>query len=497
MITFIVCLVVLVLGYVLYGALTEKIFGMDPERATPAVANPDGVDSVPMGWMRIFLIQFLNIAGLGPIFGAVAGAMWGPVAFIWIVLGCIFAGAVHDYFSGMLSIRNGGASIAEVVGIYLGPFFKHFTRLFSVVLLVLVGVVFVSGPARILSKIPGEIPPEILNKIPSEILGGFEIAFSFQVCVYVIFAYYLLATLLPIDKLIGRIYPFFGLALLVMAAGICYGLIAGGHAIPEISLQNMHLNPEKYPIFPMLFITIACGAISGFHATQSPLMARCVTSERLGRRIFYGAMIAEGIVAMIWAAAAMTFFGGVSALNATMGAADHNPAWAVTEISMGFLGGIGGILAILGVVAAPITSGDTAFRSARLIIADALRLKQGPILRRLVVTIPLFVIGFLLTRIDFGIIWRYFAWSNQTLATLMLWTAAMYLARKRGFHWLLSVPATVMTAVCATYILFASEGFALAYGLSVGIGVATALAALAAFLYAAQRSARGAARHVC
>jgi len=470
MITFIVCLIVLVLGYVLYGALTEKIFGMDPARATPAMANPDGVDTVPMGWMRIFLIQFLNIAGLGPIFGAVAGAMWGPVAFIWIVLGCIFAGAVHDYFSGMLSIRNGGASIAEVVGIYLGPFFKHFMRLFSVVLLVLVGVVFVSGPAKILS--------------------GFEIHVSFQVWVYVIFAYYLLATLLPIDKLIGRIYPFFGLALLVMAVGICYGLISGGHAIPEISLHNMHSNAEKYPIFPMLFITIACGAISGFHATQSPLMARCVTSERLGRRIFYGAMIAEGIVAMIWAAAAMTFFGGVSVLNETMGAQGHNPAWAVNEISMGFLGGIGGILAILGVVAAPITSGDTAFRSARLIIADALRLKQGPILRRLAVTIPLFVVGFLLTRIDFGILWRYFAWSNQTLATIMLWAAAMYLARKRGFHWLLSVPATIMTAVCATYILFASEGFALDYNLSVGIGVASAVVALAAFLYAAARPVR-------
>ena len=247
-------------------------------------------------------------------------------------------------------------------------------RVFSVVLLVLVGVVFVSGPAKILS--------------------GFETPISFQVWVYIIFGYYLLATMLPIDKLIGRIYPLFGFALLFMAVGILYGLVAGGHEIPEMSLQNMHVNPEKFPIFPMLFITIACGAISGFHATQSPLMARCVTSERLGRRIFYGAMIAEGIVAMIWAAAAMTFFDGVSALNATMAAHGNNPAWAVNEISKGFLGGIGGILALLGVVAAPITSGDTAFRSARLTIADALRLKQGPILRRLAITIPLFVIGF-------------------------------------------------------------------------------------------------------
>jgi len=459
---------VLVLGYAFYGLLTEKIFGMEPDRPTPAIANPDGVDYVPMDWKRIFLIQFLNIAGLGPIFGAVAGAMWGPVAFIWIVLGCIIAGAVHDYFSGMLSIRNGGASIAEVVGTYLGPFFKQFMRVFSVLLLVLVGVVFVSGPAKILS--------------------GFETPISFQVWIYIIFGYYLLATLLPIDKLIGRIYPLFGLALLVMAAGICYGLIAGGHEIPEISLQNMH--SKNLPIFPMLFVTIACGAISGFHSTQSPLMARCLTSERLGRRVFYGAMIAEGIVAMIWAAAAMTFFDGVSALNTTMAEHGNNPAWAVNEISKGFLGGIGGILALLGVVAAPITSGDTAFRSARLTIADAFRLNQSSIVRRLAVTIPLFVIGFLLTRIDFGIIWRYFAWSNQTLATLMLWAAGMYLARKRGFHWLATVPATVMTAVCATYILNAPEGFALAYGLSVWLGCGAALAALAGFLFAATRSAR-------
>lgn len=294
--------------------------------------------------------------------------------------------------------------------------------------------------------------------------------------------------MLPIDKLIGRIYPLFGLALLFMAAGILYGLLSGGHEIPEISFRNMHSSPEKFPIFPMLFITIACGAISGFHATQSPLMARCLTSERLGRRVFYGAMIAEGAVAMIWAAAAMTFFGGVAALNDTMAAHGNNPAWAVNEIAQGFLGGIGGLLALLGVVVAPITSGDTAFRSARLTIADVLRFKQGPILRRLVVSIPLFVIGFALTRIDFGIIWRYFAWSNQSLATIMLWAAAMYLVRTGRFHWLASVPATAMTAICVTYILVAPEGFALAYGLSASIGPAVALAALAVFLRAGVRA---------
>jgi len=469
MITFFVCLVALVLGYVVYGAVTEKIFGMEPERPTPAVANADGVDYVPMDWKRIFLIQFLNIAGLGPIFGAVMGAMYGPVAFIWIVLGCIFAGSVHDYFSGMLSIRNGGASISEVVGTYLGPFFKQFMRIFSVVLLVLVGVVFVTGPAKILS--------------------GFDIPVSFEVWIYVIFGYYLLATLLPIDKLIGRIYPLFGLALLFMAFGILYGLVAGGHEVPEMSLRNMHGKADTLHIFPMLFITIACGAISGFHSTQSPLMARCLTSERLGRRVFFGAMIAEGIVAMIWAAAAMTFFDGVPALNAVM--TEHgNPAWAVNEISKGFLGVAGGVLAVLGVVAAPITSGDTAFRSARLTIADALRIQQGPIARRLAVSIPLFAVGFALTQINFSIIWRYFAWSNQTLATIMLWAASMYLAGRRGFHWLTSVPATVMTAVCVTYILTAPEGFSMGYGLSVGLGIASALAALGAFLFVAGRSCR-------
>lgn len=468
MITFLVCLIALVLGYVVYGAVTEKIFGMDSGRQTPAVANPDGVDYVPMHWLRVFLVQFLNIAGLGPIFGAVAGAMWGPVAFVWIVLGCIFAGAVHDYFSGMLSIRQGGASISEVAGTYLGPFFKQFMRVFSVVLLVLVGVVFVTGPAKILS--------------------GFETPVSMQIWIYMIFGYYLLATMLPIDKLIGRIYPLFGFALLFMAVGILASLLFGGHEIPEMSLRNMHSSPEKFPIFPMLFITIACGAISGFHSTQSPLMARCLTSEHLGRRVFFGAMIAEGIVAMIWAAAAMAFFDGVAGLNTTMAEHGNNPAWAVNEISKGYLGAIGGVLALLGVVAAPITSGDTAFRSARLTIADALRVTQGAIPKRLAITIPLFTVGFILTQINFGIIWRYFAWSNQTLATVVLWAASMYLAGKRGFYWFTAVPATVMTAVCVTYIFAAPEGFELAYGTSLAIGIVSALTALGAFLLAARRS---------
>jgi carbon starvation protein CstA len=469
MITLCVSILLLVAGYAVYGAVVEKIFGAEPSRRTPALGMRDGVDYVPMDWKRIFLIQFLNIAGLGPIFGAVAGAMWGPVAFLWIVLGCIFAGGVHDYLSGMLSIRNGGASISEVVGRYMGVGFKQFMRLFSVVLLVLVGVVFVTGPAKILS--------------------GFDTGIGFTVWVYIIFAYYVLATLLPIDKLIGRIYPVFGCALLFMAAGILYGLLAGGHAVPEISLANMHAHPETFPIFPMLFITIACGAISGFHATQSPLMARCVVNERLGRRIFYGAMIAEGCVALVWAAAAMTFFDGVDRLNAVMAEHGGNAAWAVNEISRGMLGAVGGILALLGVVAAPITSGDTAFRSARLTIADVLSLNQHALYRRLAISIPLFAVGYVLTQINFSVIWRYFAWSNQTLATIVLWAGAAYLAQQGRLHWIATVPATIMTAVCVTYILIAPEGFHLSQAVAYPVGGAAALAALGAFFGVGRRAA--------
>jgi carbon starvation protein CstA len=461
MITLCVSLIALVAGYRLYGAVVEKIFGSDPSRQTPALSKADGVDYVPMDWKKIFLIQFLNIAGLGPIFGAVAGAMWGPVAFVWIVLGCIFAGAVHDYLSGMLSIRNGGASISEVVGRYMGTGFKQFMRLFSVVLLVLVGVVFVTGPAKILS--------------------GFDTGIGFSAWVYLIFAYYVLATLLPIDKLIGRIYPVFGFALLFMAGGILFGLLLGEYAVPEISFKNMHARPETFPIFPMLFITIACGAISGFHATQSPLMARCLVNERLGRRIFYGAMIAEGCVALVWAAAAMTFFGGIEKLNEVMAAHGGNAAWAVNEISNGMLGAIGGILALLGVVAAPITSGDTAFRSARLTVADVLSLEQHSLYRRLAVSVPLFIVGYLLTQINFSVIWRYFAWSNQTLATIVLWAGSMYLMRQGRFHWIATVPATLMTAVCATYLMIAPEGFNLPTGIAYTVGCTVAAGALAAF----------------
>ena len=462
MITFFLSIAALLLGYFIYSRIVERIFGIDKNRQTPAYASQDGVDFVPMGWGKVFLIQFLNIAGLGPIFGAVAGAMWGPSAFLWIVFGSIFGGAVHDYLSGMISVRNNGLSIPEIVGKYLGIGMKQFTRGFTVILMVLVGAVFITGPASILAGITNHHPG----------LTFWAIA---------VFIYYIMATLLPIDKLIGRIYPLFGFALLFMAVGISAGLIAEGFRIPELSMQNlhnMHTDSGKFPIFPMMFISIACGAISGFHATQSPMMARCIKNESLGRRVFYGAMITEGVVALIWAAAGMSFFGGVRELNDVMTDHQGNAAWVVNEISHTLLGKIGGILTLLGVVAAPITSGDTAFRSARLIVADFLKLGQKTIKNRLIISLPLFLVGFLLTRLDFAIIWRYFAWSNQTLATIVLWTVTVYLAKEGKFYWITLLPAIFMTSVIITYICVAPEGFQLPalFGYSIGIGSALIIA---------------------
>lgn len=439
----------------------------DPNRPTPAVSMGDGVDFVPMPWWRVLLIQFLNIAGLGPIFGAIAGALWGPVAFVWIVLGTVFAGAVHDYFSGMLSVRHNGLSITEVIGIYLGNITKQLMRIFTIVLLVLVGVVFISGPAGILAN----LTPATLD---------------FRFWVWVIFLYYILATLLPIDKIIGKIYPVFGFALLFMAASLIIALIIKGYAIPELTSENwrnFHYDKEKFPIFPMLFITIACGAISGFHATQSPLMARCMKNEKEGRKVFYGAMVIEGIVALIWAAISMSFFGGIRELGEVMVAQKGNAAWVVNEISNSLLGKFGAILAILGVVAAPITSGDTAFRSARLTVGDLLRFNQKPIRNRLIITIPLFAVGFLLTKINFDVVWRYFAWSNQTLATVVLWTITVYLFRKRKPYWITLLPALFMTAVVTTYIMLAPEGLALSKPVSYATGFAVTALVFSTFLF--------------
>ena len=456
MITFLVSLLVLVVGYFVYGKLVEKIFAPDPSKITPAVALNDGVDYVPLKPWKIFTIQFLNIAGLGPIFGAIMGAKFGASAYLWIVLGCIFAGAVHDYLAGMLSLRNNGASLPELIGKYLGMSVQQFTRLFSVVLMVLVGVVFVSGPAGLLQNLTS------LHQYWWMII---------------IFLYYLLASMLPIDKLIGKVYPLFAIALLFMAVGILAVLLIKQPMLPEITdgLQNTHPSAIDTPIFPMLFISIACGAISGFHATQSPMMARCMTNEKQGRPIFYGAMIVEGIVALIWAAAANVFF-------AENGMGENNAAIIVNNISTQWLGTVGGVLAILGVVFAPITSGDTAFRSARLIIADIFAIDQTPIKKRLLICVPMFLIaiGILLYSLSdvegFNIIWRYFAWANQTLGVITLWALSVWLMRtRRKWHFITLIPAIFMTIIVSLYILIADEGLSLHYNPSLAIAIAIAL----------------------
>ena len=458
MITFILSLLALIAGYFVYGTFVERVFGVNEANTTPAKRLADGVDYVEMDWKKAFLIQFLNIAGLGPIFGAVAGALWGPAAFMWIVFGCIFAGATHDYLAGMLSVRHDGATIAEVVGKYLGEGARKIMIVFSVVLLVLVGVVFVNGPAGILNSI-----------VPSV---------STLTWVGIIMIYYIVATLVPVDKLIGKIYPFFGATLIFMAIGIAIMMFVKGYAtsIPELTFKNIH--PGGTAVYPFLFITIACGAISGFHATQAPLMARCLRNEKEGRRVFYGSMIAEGIIALIWAAAAMTFFdGGVEGLAAA------GPAGVVVNtISNSMLGKVGGALALLGVVACPITSGDTAFRSARLALADAAKYNQGPIKNRLIMAFPLFAVGIGLCFIDFNIIWRYFAWSNQTLATIALWAGAVYLAQEGKLHWIASIPATFMTAVITTYIIIAPEGLRMSDSLGTPAGIIAAILAMGIFM---------------
>ena len=439
MITFLICLALLVGAYFTYGRFLERLAGADERAATPCRRLYDGVDYVPLPRWRVFLIQLLNIAGTGPIFGAVLGACFGPVAFLWITLGGIFMGAMHDYLSGMMLVRHDGLSIPEVAGRYLGGGMRRFMRLFSVALLVLVGAVFLLSPAQLLGELVPAVP-----------VAGW---------VWIILAYYFVATLLPIDRLIGRVYPLFGVALVAMALGLLGAVVAGPWRIPELTtLSNFQLRAAELPIVPTLFIIVACGAISGFHATQSPLMARCVGDERACRPVFYGAMISESIIALVWAAVAMAFFGGAGELSTALSAHGDSAAWAVGEISHGMLGLGGGALALLGVVAAPVTSGDTAFRSARLIVADMLRLDQRSKLRRLAVSLPLLAAGYLLTRVDFGVVWRYFAWTNQTLAVVVLWAIVVYLVQRGAPVRVALWPALFMTFVCASFV-FVSDQF--------------------------------------
>ena len=426
MITFFICLVALVAAYFLYGAFIDRLVSIDPKAEVPSQRLYDGVDYVPLPRWRIFLIQLLNIAGTGPIFGAILGACYGPVAFLWITLGGIFLGAMHDYISGVISLRNDGKSLPEIIGKYLGRGMHRFTLVMIPVLMILVGAVFIVTPSQILAD-KTDLP--------------------YLMWVGVIIVYYFVATLLPVDKIIAKIYPIFGAALIFMAVSLLGVLLIGDYAVPELTtLENMHFNAERLPIVPTLFISIACGAISGFHATQSPLMARCMNNEREARPIFFGAMISESIVALIWAAIAMAFFGGVQGLNDFMQANGSNAGLAVSVISDTTLGTIGSILAILGVVAAPITSGDTAFRSARLIIADMVGYDQKPIIKRLVVSIPLFAIGIGIAFIDFDVIWRYFAWSNQALSVITLWMITAWLMRRKSrWSFIALVPSIFMT----------------------------------------------------
>lgn len=454
MYSFLISLCALVLGYIFYGKFIEKVFGPDPARITPAVSKNDGVDFLPMSSWKVYMIQFLNIAGTGPIFGAIMGAKFGPASYLWIVFGCIFAGAVHDYLSGMLSMRHGGASLPEMVGEYLGKHTRTVLLVFTVVLLMLVGAVFVYSPALILGDIAGFM--------------GTKTA-SVMVWAGIVFVYYIIATLLPIDKIIGKVYPLFAFALIFMAAALLVCLLVKWPTLPEFwqGLQNRgpEVGVNGQSIFPCLFITIACGAISGFHATQSPLMARCMKSESIGRPVFYGAMITEGAVALIWAAVSSYFFfdGGMAEVGATGGQAPV----VVTSVAKAWLGIVGGVLAVLGVVAAPITSGDTALRSARLIVADFVHLDQKPKANRLFISIPIFAVVALLIWFNvaneegFNTVWRYFGWSNQTLACFTLWTITVWLAKERkGLYYMITlIPAAFMDAVCLSYICVDKVGF--------------------------------------
>ena len=483
MITFTIAILLLVAAYFIYGKIVERYLDVDPSRATPAYTKGDGVDFQPLPTWKVFIVQFLNIAGLGPIFGAVTGAAFGPAAYIWIVVGCIFMGAVHDFFAGMMSIHNGGVNMPDLAARYLGKRVKGLMNFVLVFLLMAVGVSFVIGPSGLLQNLTG------LDK---------------EVWLYIIFGYYILATLLPVDKIIGNIYPYMGAILLFMALGVGIMLVAGdlsgSHKMVELTpsiLRNWHSDPQHNVLIPMMFIVISCGAVSGFHATQSPMMARCLKNEKHARPVFYGAMIAEGIVAMIWATAAIAYFGGPEGLNAAMidtgtmvdGVLVKNAQAAdiVDMICRSWLGKTGAVIAILGVVICPITSGDTAFRSLRLSVADLFKYDQKPIMKRLAVCLPIFVVAFFFCKVDFSTAWSYLGIANQILATLVLWTGAAYLISKGRAHWMCSLPATFLTFVCVSFLVIAPLGLGLAPVIGYVAGAVTALPLLVFCIVYARR----------
>ena len=484
----------LALGYVFYGRLTERPLRPDPARLVPAVRLADGVDYVPMATWRVYLVQLLNIAGLGPVFGPIMGALWGPQVFLWVVFGAVLGGAVHDLLSGGMSMRNNGAGLPDLIGRYLGAASRHAATFFILVLMVLVGTVFIKGPATLIVKI---LPAETMGRVLGE-NGSAFLSSTVQgqtvwlwIVMAVIFFYYILATLMPIDKIIGRFYPAFAVALFVMVAGLAFSVFTGKLRVPAFTLENLH--PKGVPAWPIIFITVSCGAISGFHATQSPLMARCLKSEKHMRLVFYGAMIAEAFIALVWAAAAQGYYeNGVAGLSAAL-AEGGSAATVVHTICTGTMGAFGGILAILGVVVLPITSGDTAFRVARLIAADYLKLPQRRIANRYKIALPLFAVSIALNFISFDVIWRYFVWANQTRAAVTLWAAAVFLGKRaKGWWWLAALPATFMTVMSVTFILVESRqngclGLNPTLGTAIGLGLGAA--ALGAFLLALPRLA--------
>ncbi|MBN1656264.1 MAG: carbon starvation protein A [Deltaproteobacteria bacterium] len=487
MVTFLLGLGILIGGYFLYGGLMDRSIQPDPARPTPAILRPDGVDFVPISTWRVYLIQLLNIAGLGPVFGPIMGALWGPQVFLWVILGAVFGGAAHDYLSGVMSIRNNGAGLPDLIGRYLGRVTQHSAVLFILLLMVLVGTVFVKGPAALIVTI---LPAETVSIWFGTAGGALETA-QFQglslwmwIVMAIIFSYYVFATLLPIDKIIGRLYPFFALALLTMVVCLGGALLIGRIETPPFTLANLH--PRSVPAWPIIFITVSCGAISGFHATQSPLMARCLKTERHMRFVFYGAMIGEAVIALVWATVSQGYYGGTAGLAAALGPRLNNATVVVHTICNDVMGTFGGVLAIMGVVVLPITSGDTAFRVARLILADYFKLPQTKIRNRYLLALPLFSISLVLNVVPFGIIWRYFGWANQTLAAITLWAGAAFLSRRGKAWWLAALPATFMTVMTVTYVLVESKEngcVGLDYTLGTVLGLIAGATALVVFLW--------------
>jgi carbon starvation protein CstA len=488
MVAFVCGLLLLIGGYFFYGRLTQAAIRPDPNRPTPAIARADGVDYVAMSTWRVYLVQLLNIAGLGPVFGPILGALWGPQVFLWVVFGCILGGAVHDFLIGAMSIRNDGAGLPDLIGHYLGTPARHVATLFILLLMLLVGTVFVKGPALL-----------VVELLPAKTVGSwFGIAaaswlqssvFGLSVWLWlvmlVIYVYYILATLLSIDAIIGRFYPFFALALLVMVVGLGFSLLSGRIPMPSFTLGNLH--PKHLPAWPLIFITVSCGAVSGFHGTQSPLMARCLKSEKHMRFVFYGAMVSEGVIALIWSAVALGYYGGSKGLAAALAAG--GPGAVVHDTCLATMGLVGGVLAVLGVVVLPITSGDTAFRVGRLILADYLRVPQARMVNRYKLAVPLFGLSFALNFVNFNVIWRYFGWANQALAAAALWCAAVFLARRGSRWWLAFFPAVFMTVVTTTYILVEDVGFNLEPHLGTILGIVAGVVSAASFLWALPRLA--------